>query len=56
MTARKLLNITNRINKFHYWLIGYVDGAYKDDMDLFNKLERNVKSMRAIVEKHKKLF
>ena len=56
MTPQKYLNITNKISELHFWLIGYVDGTRKDEMDLFNRLERNVKSMRAIVEKHKKLF
>ena len=54
MIPQKLLNITNKISEFHYWLIGYVDEMRKDEMDLLNKLERNIKSMRAIVEKHRK--
>jgi len=54
MRSQQYLNITNRINELHFWLIGYLDAERRDEADLLQKLERNIKSMKAITEKHGK--
>jgi len=56
MLNYKYLNLFNKINELHFWLIGYLcDNDQKDEVILLEKLERNIKSMKAIIEKSQKI-
>ncbi len=54
MLTQKLLNITHKISDLQFWLTAYIDGAREDEIELLQQLERNLKSMQAIVREKSK--
>jgi len=51
MYNQQHLNLLNRINALHIGIINTLNEERKDEAELLQQLIRNIKSMRAIVEK-----
>ena len=54
MRTQQYLNLLNRINAFHFGIINTLNEERQDQRELLQQLERNIKSMQSIIEKHRK--